>query len=373
MEHCTMKKPRLCVLSLLEVTMVALLLLVHGVQCESSTQGGGGGGGAANLTVTGTVFCDACSSSSFSNHSYFLPGVRVRIDCMISVKSASKEEIKITAEKVTNTFGAYQLDIPAIDGFECAASASASATAAESFCRAAVLDNPSALCNVPAVTTTVGHISFSGQEPSSACLYNLNSLYYRPGSKNGQCGGAPETPPAALNTSLFYCPPWPWPPIPFCTPRPWFPPIPFLTPPPPPVFPFPLPPIPFLTPPSPPPPAFPFPLPPWPWTPPPAPQPPPAFPFPHLPPIFSPPSPPPPPPPAFPFPLPPFPHFPPLPSFYPSPPPPPPPPPPPSFPWPFPPLPPFFPPFPSPTTPSPPPLMYSRKDPSTWSSSKQQP
>uniref|UniRef100_A0A0D3HUD2 Uncharacterized protein n=1 Tax=Oryza barthii TaxID=65489 RepID=A0A0D3HUD2_9ORYZ len=153
-EHYTMKKPRLLLLSL-EVILIALLLPLHGAHCESSTQGEGGGGGAgagaANLTVTGTVFCDACSSSSFSNHSYFLPGVKVRIDCMISVKSASKEEIKITAEKVTNTFGAYQLDIPAIDGFECATSA---AGAADSFCRAAVIDNPSPLCNVPAVTTT---------------------------------------------------------------------------------------------------------------------------------------------------------------------------------------------------------------------------
>ena len=154
---------------------------------------------------------------------------------MIKVNSNSKEEIKITAEKVTNSYGAYQLDIPAIDGFECAPPG---ATAAESFCRAAVLDNPSALCNVPAVTTTVGHISFPSQEPN-ACFYSLNSLYYRP-SKPGpaQCdGGGAGASPAALNTSLFYCPPWPWPPIPFCTPRPWFPPIPFFTPPPP-AFPF---------------------------------------------------------------------------------------------------------------------------------------
>ncbi|XP_062202696.1 vegetative cell wall protein gp1-like isoform X3 [Phragmites australis] len=260
---------------------------------------------------------------------------------MIKVNSNSKEEIKITAEKVTNSYGAYQLAIPAIDGFECAA---AGQTAAESFCRAAVLDNPSALCNVPAVTTTVGHISFPSQEPNT-CFYILNSLYYRPGKPGpGQCddGRASRSwSPAALNTSLFYCPPWPLPPIPFCTPRPWFPPIPFFTPPPP-AFPLPLPPIPFFTPPSPPPPAFPFPLPPWPWTPP-AVQPPPSFQFPHLPPIFTTPSPPPSPPPAFPFllpplpHLPPFPHLPPLPPLYSSPPPPP------SFPWPFPPFP-FFPP-----------------------------
>ncbi|CAL4892325.1 unnamed protein product [Urochloa decumbens] len=367
-----MKKPKA---SLALEALVLFAALLCGAQCQSSQGGSGGGGGGANLTVIGTVFCDACSSSSFSKNSYFLPGVKVRLDCMIKVNSNSKEEIKITAEKVTNSYGAYQLDIPAIDGFECAAPG---ATAAESFCRAAVLDNPSPLCNVPTVTTTAGHISFPNHDPN-ACFYSLNSLYYRPaaGSKPGpaaQCGsgGAAVPPPAALNTSLFYCPPWPWPPIPFCTPRPWFPPIPFFTPPPP-AFPFP--PIPFFTPPSPPPPAFPFPLPPWPWTPPSPPPAPPAFPFPHLPPIFTTPSPPPPPPsPAFPFPfpplpqLPPLPHLPPLPSLYP--PPPPPPPPPPSFPWPFPPLP-FFPPGSS--GPSPPPVKYSRKDPTTWSPSDKQP
>nr|ACN31295.1 unknown [Zea mays] len=164
--------------------LLALLFaaLLGSAQCQSSH---GGGAAAANLTVVGTVFCDACSTSSFSKNSYFLPGVRVRLDCMIKVNSNSKEEIKITAEKVTNSDGAYQLDIPAIDGFECAAPG---ATAGESFCRAAVLDNPSALCGVPAVTTTVGHISLPSQDPS-ACFYSLNSLYYRP-SKPGpaQCG-----------------------------------------------------------------------------------------------------------------------------------------------------------------------------------------
>ncbi|XP_037479143.1 leucine-rich repeat extensin-like protein 3 [Triticum dicoccoides] len=351
----------------LEALLVASLLLPG--PCQGS-QG-------ANLTVTGTVFCDACSSSSFSNHSYFLPDVKVRIDCAIRVSTTSKEEIKITAEKTTDRHGAYRLDIPAVASLGCTTGGEAA-----SFCRAAVLDNPSPLCDVPAVTTTAGHISFAARDPD-ACLYNLNSLYYRPGNKAGQCdgAGASTSATAALNTSLFYCPHWPWPPIPFCTPRPWFPPIPFFTPPPP-AFPFPFPPIPFFTPPSPPPAAFPFPLPPWPWTPPASP-PPPSFQFPHLPPIFSTPSPPPPPPPppAFPFPLPPFPqlppfpHFPPLPSLYSPPPPPPPPsppPPPPSFPWPFPPLP-FFPPTASPSVPSPPPSRHYRKDPSTWSSSKTQP
>ncbi|KAG0456235.1 hypothetical protein HPP92_024023 [Vanilla planifolia] len=34
---------------------------------------------ATNITVVGTVFCDACSENTFSNHSYFLQGVKVQI------------------------------------------------------------------------------------------------------------------------------------------------------------------------------------------------------------------------------------------------------------------------------------------------------
>jgi hypothetical protein len=58
------------VLEVLLVHALLLLLLSPGATCQGSK-----GGGGANLTVTGTVFCDACSSSSFSNHSYFLPGM----------------------------------------------------------------------------------------------------------------------------------------------------------------------------------------------------------------------------------------------------------------------------------------------------------
>jgi hypothetical protein len=57
--------------------LVLFASLLCGAQCQSSqggSGGGGGGSGAANLTVVGAVFCDACSSSSFSKNSYFLPG-----------------------------------------------------------------------------------------------------------------------------------------------------------------------------------------------------------------------------------------------------------------------------------------------------------
>jgi hypothetical protein len=59
--------------------LVLFASLLCGAQCQSSQGGSGGGGGgsgsgAANLTVVGAVFCDACASSSFSKNSYFLPG-----------------------------------------------------------------------------------------------------------------------------------------------------------------------------------------------------------------------------------------------------------------------------------------------------------
>jgi hypothetical protein len=59
-------------LAALEILVLSAVLF-HGAQCQGSQAGAGAG--AANLTVVGTVFCDACSSSSFSNHSYFLSGI----------------------------------------------------------------------------------------------------------------------------------------------------------------------------------------------------------------------------------------------------------------------------------------------------------
>jgi hypothetical protein len=43
----------------------------------------------------------------------------IKVDCMIKVNS--KEELKIIVEKVTNSYGTYQLEIPAINSFKCAA------------------------------------------------------------------------------------------------------------------------------------------------------------------------------------------------------------------------------------------------------------
>lgn len=71
---CAMKNKLQLELPLTLEILVLFAALLGSVQCQSSQGGDGGGGTAANLTVVGAVFCDACSSSSFSKNSYFLPG-----------------------------------------------------------------------------------------------------------------------------------------------------------------------------------------------------------------------------------------------------------------------------------------------------------
>jgi hypothetical protein len=115
------------------------------------------------------------------------------------VNSNSKEEIKITAEKVTNSYGTYQLEIPAMDGFQYAA---AGMLAAESICRAAVLDNPSVHA-----TRRQGPPR-SSTSPSQARTPTPASTAQLPLLPPQQAGLSRDASPLAeLNTSLFYCPP----------------------------------------------------------------------------------------------------------------------------------------------------------------------
>ncbi|KAJ6837108.1 RNA-binding protein 12-like [Iris pallida] len=327
--------------------LLAVLLFARSYSLEADA------GQIKNITVIGTVFCDACSNNSFTRNSYFLQGVKVLVECKLRANQTSNEEISITVNRMTDQFGVYKLEIPPIDGFECK-----DGWEPESFCQATLVESPSPLCNLPAIKSSTEHVALKNKK-ANACVYNLNALSYRPSKRDDTvCGTRKVRPDNNLGSALFFWPPFP----PFGFPWPGWTPFPFPYPswpfPSPPSLPFPFPPLPFLTPP----PAFPFPLPPlWP-TPPPALP----FPFPPLPPV---PSlfPSPPPPPSFPFPLPPFtplppfpklPPFTPLPSLF-SPPPPPPSPPPPSFPF-LPPLPPLF---PNPGSPTPPPPFFSQSDP----------
>jgi len=87
---CAMKNQLQLGLPLVLEILVLFAALLGSAQCQSSQGGdGGGGGAAANLTVVGAVFCDACSSSSFSKSSYFLPGTSsFRLPMSIAMSTA---------------------------------------------------------------------------------------------------------------------------------------------------------------------------------------------------------------------------------------------------------------------------------------------
>eukprot|EP00258_Populus_trichocarpa_P048791 XP_024464810.1 pollen-specific leucine-rich repeat extensin-like protein 4 [Populus trichocarpa] len=249
----------------------------------------------SRISVVGVVYCDTCSTNTFSRHSYFLPGADVHIQCIFNANSPkTREKIEFSVNRTTDRYGIYKLEVPEVDGVDCE-----EGFAIESVCQASLIGSSSRVCNVPGLRISTNEISVKSKQ-NNLCIYSLNALSYRPSKKNiTLCGSHKEELPNSLNSSKFflpYFPPYgfPWPPLPNLPPLPNFPPLPFP----------PLPPFPSL--PFPPLPSLPFPpLPPIPF-----------LPFPHLP-FPSPPSLP------FPFPpLPPLPPFPPAPSLFHPPPPP---------------------------------------------------
>ncbi|XP_030959943.1 uncharacterized protein LOC126718110 [Quercus robur] len=226
----------------------------------------------SRITVVGVVYCDICSSNTFSRHSYFLPGADVQIQCKFKANSPkTTEQITFSVNRTTNKHGVYNLEIPTVDGVNCV-----EGLAVTTLCQVSLIRSSSAACNVPVLKTTSNVISVKSKQ-DNLCIYNLNALSYRPLKKNDTLCGNQQEFSRSLNASkcfLPYFPPYgfPLPPLPQFP----FPPLP------------PLPPLPF--PPLPPFSSLPFPpLPPFPSLP---------FPFPRLPPfpptpsLFSPPPPP---------------------------------------------------------------------------------
>ncbi|RWW74187.1 hypothetical protein BHE74_00017883 [Ensete ventricosum] len=194
------------------------------------------------------------------------------IDCKFVTNSTSREEMSITADRTTDRFGVYKLEIPPVDGFECR-----EGREIKSMCRASLSKSSSLRCNVAGFRSSTAHVAVKDRE-SNVCYFNLNALSYRPARRNVPRCGAKETAMSSFATcSLIFwpiLPPFgiPWPSLPFP-----FSPLPFLIPPSlpfpfphislpdpsslpfpipswllpflkPPYFPFPFPPIPFLTP-----------------------------------------------------------------------------------------------------------------------------
>lgn len=209
----------------------------------------------SRITVVGVVFCDICSTNTFSRHSYFLPGVEVNIECKFKAKSPkTTEQMTVSVNRTTNKYGVYKLEIPHVDGVDCV-----EGLAIESVCKASLIGSSksrgASFCNVQGLKTSTNQISVKSKQ-DNLCIFSLNALSYRPSKRNATlCRNHKEIPLNSFNSSKCIFPfpnfgfPWPWP-FPF-------PPLPPL-----PSWPFPrlpLPPSPSLfvpSPPPPPPPAF---------------------------------------------------------------------------------------------------------------------
>ncbi|KAK6252804.1 hypothetical protein QUC31_014524 [Theobroma cacao] len=227
----------------------------------------------SRITVVGVVFCDICSSNTFSRHSYFLPGVEVNVQCKFKAKSPkTTEQMTVSVNRTTDKYGVYKLEIPHVDGVDCV-----EGLAIESLCQASLMGSKSSACNVPGLKTSVNQISVKSKQ-DNLCIYSLNALSYRPSKRNATlCRNHEELLPSSFNSSKCIFPfpgfsfPWPLPSLPL-------PPLPPLSslpfPPLPPLSSWPFPRLPYPNPPS-----LPFPFPPLP-------------PFPPSPSLFNPPPPP---------------------------------------------------------------------------------
>ncbi|KAF5748681.1 major pollen allergen Lig v 1 [Tripterygium wilfordii] len=132
----------------------------------------------SRITVMGFVYCDICSNNSFSKHSYFLPGAEVKIDCKFrAISSKTREQISFSVNRTTNKHGVYKLEIPSVDGIQCAEAAIASS------CQASLMWSSSAKCNVPGYRTTSDEIVIKSKQ-ANLCIYSLTALNFRPSKIN---------------------------------------------------------------------------------------------------------------------------------------------------------------------------------------------
>ncbi|KAL1539900.1 hypothetical protein AAHA92_24329 [Salvia divinorum] len=136
------------------------------------------------ITVMGLVYCDICSNNSFSRHSYFLPGVEVRIDCMFkAISPRTAEQISFSVNRTTNKNGIYKLEVPSVDGVQCARDKAVGST-----CRATLLSTSSPGCTVPSFQSTSDQISIKSKR-ANMCIYSLKALSYRPSKRDiSLCG-----------------------------------------------------------------------------------------------------------------------------------------------------------------------------------------
>ncbi|KAJ0039309.1 hypothetical protein Pint_23773 [Pistacia integerrima] len=158
----------------------------------------------SRITVVGAVFCDTCSTNSFSKHSYFLPGVDVHIQCKFKANSPkTTEQIAFSVNRTTDKYGVYKLEIPHVDGVDCV-----DGMAIESLCQANLIGSSSSACNVPGSSMAANEISVKSKQ-DSLCIYSLKALSYKPFKRNvSLCGNNKEglQRQTSFNSSKFFLP-----------------------------------------------------------------------------------------------------------------------------------------------------------------------
>ncbi|EPS61737.1 hypothetical protein M569_13059 [Genlisea aurea] len=150
--------------------------------------GSSGAPSSAEITVMGMVYCDICSNNSFSTHSYFLPGVQVKMECTFKVIAPrTAEQIWFSVNRTTNNHGIYKLQLSSVDGVQCARDKQLA-----NFCKATLISSPSS-CNSPGFRTTTDQIAVKSRR-ANACIYSLDPLNYRPPRRDDAvCGTIPQS------------------------------------------------------------------------------------------------------------------------------------------------------------------------------------
>nr|KJB11735.1 hypothetical protein B456_001G275000 [Gossypium raimondii]KJB11736.1 hypothetical protein B456_001G275000 [Gossypium raimondii] len=135
------------------------------------------------IIVMGLVYCDVCTTNSFSRHSYFLPGAEVQIDCNFrAYVPKTKEQVSFSVNRTTDKHGVYMVEIPSVDGIECAEADIAST------CQASLVGSSSASCNIPGYGSTTDEMAIKSRHPN-LCIYSLAAMNFRPSKRNARlCG-----------------------------------------------------------------------------------------------------------------------------------------------------------------------------------------
>ncbi|KAF2568925.1 hypothetical protein F2Q68_00026990 [Brassica cretica] len=166
----------------MEKKLIMLLLLLQLLSLNSLCLGQSSSIPTANITVMGLVYCDVCSSNSFSKHSYFMPGAEVSVICRFKAASSrTREMLTFSANQTTDELGLYKLDITSVEGVSCAAEDDKDSLTAS--CQASLISTSSDSCNVPGYKTTTDQVVFESKM-SNLCVYGFSALNFRPFEKN---------------------------------------------------------------------------------------------------------------------------------------------------------------------------------------------